>query len=254
MFNGFLKQSTASQSRLIGPFLDDTDFKTTETGLTIANTDIKLSKNAAAAVNKNSGGGTHITNGKYSVTFDATDTDTVGELDYSSVVSGALIVTGKFMVLEEAVYDASYAASAVGPALASVATEQRLSELDAGTGGKMANVVDEVLIDTSNIGANGAGLTAINLPDQTMNITGNITGNLSGSVGSLTGHTVQTGDSFAIVNGAAGLVAIDTVVDAIKVKTDSLTFTKANEVDANAQSINGAAVVGDGNATPWDGA
>jgi len=37
------------------------------------------------------------------------------------------------------------------------------------------------------IGVAGAGLTAINLPDQTMNITGDITGNLSGSVGSVTG-------------------------------------------------------------------
>ena len=33
-----------------------------------------------------------------------------------------------------------------------------------------------------------------------------------------------------------------------------LKFTKANELDVNVQSINGAAVVGDGNATPWDGA
>ncbi len=39
----------------------------------------------------------------------------------------------------------------------------------------------------ARIGAAGAGLTAIDLPDQTMNITGNITGNLSGSVGSVTG-------------------------------------------------------------------
>ena len=37
------------------------------------------------------------------------------------------------------------------------------------------------------VGVAGAGLTAIDLPDQTMNITGNITGNLSGSVGSVTG-------------------------------------------------------------------
>lgn len=42
-----------------------------------------------------------------------------------------------------------------------------------------------ILVDTAEIGAAGAGLTNINLPDQTMNITGNITGNLSGSVGSL---------------------------------------------------------------------
>ena len=47
---------------------------------------------------------------------------------------------------------------------------------------------------------------------------------------------------------------LDSLIDAIKAKTDQLTFTKANEVDANVQSINGAGVVGDGNATPWDGA
>jgi len=51
-------------------------------------------------------------------------------------------------------------------------------------------------------GGDGDHLTAINLPNQTMDITGNITGNLSGSVGSLTGHTVQTGDSYAIVSHA----------------------------------------------------
>lgn len=69
----------------------------------------------------------------------------------------------------------------------------------------------------ARIGANGAGLTNINLPNQTMNIIGNITGNLSGSVGSVSGsvgsvtgavgsvsgHTNQTGDSYARI-GAAG--------------------------------------------------
>lgn len=48
-------------------------------------------------------------------------------------------------------------------------------------------VVDSILVDTAEIGAAGAGLTAINLPNQTMDIVGNITGNLSGSVGSVTG-------------------------------------------------------------------
>src|SRR3990167_6510999 len=42
----------------------------------------------------------------------------------------------------------------------------------------------DIETDTTEIGAAGAGLTAINLPDQTMNITGDITGSLSGSVGS----------------------------------------------------------------------
>jgi len=43
--DSYLKQSTASQSRAIGPFVDDTDFKTLETALTINNTDVKLVKN-----------------------------------------------------------------------------------------------------------------------------------------------------------------------------------------------------------------
>ena len=63
--------------------------------------------------------------------------------------------------------------------------------------------------------------------------------------------TVQTGDSYAIVNGSAGLVAIDTVVDAIKVQTDKLAFTVTNQVDANVQSLNDTAITGDGSATPW---
>src|SRR4029453_8918410 len=112
--DGFLRQTAALQVRPIGPFLDDTDFKTTETALTIANTDIKLTKNGGTSVNKNSGGGTHRVNGRYSVTWDATDTDTVGQLGYSVVVSGALIVFGHYTVLTAAVYDASFASTAAG--------------------------------------------------------------------------------------------------------------------------------------------
>lgn len=46
---------------------------------------------------------------------------------------------------------------------------------------------------------------------------------------------------------------LDTNVSAIKTVTDKFAFTNANEVDANTKSINDAEVVGDGNATPWDG-
>jgi hypothetical protein len=61
-----LRQSTASQEIPLGPFVDSTDGNTAETGLTIANTDIKLQKaGATAQVNKNSGGATHIATGDY---------------------------------------------------------------------------------------------------------------------------------------------------------------------------------------------
>jgi hypothetical protein len=233
-------------------------------------------------------------------------------------------------------------------------------------------------VDTAEIGAAGAGLTNINLPNQTMDIIGNITGNLSGSVGSVTGLTNATiadqvweeaiadhsgtvgstaeqlaaagaaGDPWATLlpgsygAGEAGKIigdninatissratqtsvddvptnaelatsqaaaddatlaaiatlqtsvddlptnaelttalgtaddavlaavadlptnaelatALGTADDAVlaqvalvKVQTDKLTFTVANEVNANVQSINDTALIGDGDATPW---
>lgn len=133
--NGFLRQSTASQSRLIGPFVNDVDFITAETGLTIANTDIKLRANGTTLSNKNSGGGTHQVNGMYSVTWDATDTANVGELFYSVKVTDAMQVFGSYTVVEEAVYDAMFASSA---AMASTLTS---TERDA---------VADALLDRSN--------------------------------------------------------------------------------------------------------
>ena len=108
----FLKQSTASQEVVIGPFLDEDDGKTAETGLTISNTDIRLSKAGANIVAKNSGGGTHDELGFYQITLDATDTNTVGELLIAVHESGALPVFKYCYVLEEAIYDALFAASA----------------------------------------------------------------------------------------------------------------------------------------------
>lgn len=96
--------------------------------------------------------------------------------------------------------------------------------------------VDAVLLDTAEIGAAGAGLTAIITPLATVDL--NVDAVLV--------------DTDTTIPGLLG--TIDTVVDAIKAKTDDLTFTKALELDVNAQSINGATVVGDGNSTPWDGA
>lgn len=113
--NGYLRQSTASQVCSIGPFVDDTDFKTLEDGLTINNTDIVISKVGGADTTKASGGATaHGAGGIYTLTWDATDSNTVGELFYSVKVVGALVVFGTYIVLEEAVYDALLAASAIG--------------------------------------------------------------------------------------------------------------------------------------------
>lgn len=65
-------------------------------------------------------------------------------------------------------------------------------------------IVDDILLDTAEIGAAGAGLTNINLPNQTMDIVGNITGNLSGSVGSVTGAVGSVAGAVGSVTGNVG--------------------------------------------------
>jgi len=103
----WLRQSTASQEIQLGKFVDDTDGKTAETALSIANTDIKLWKEGATSqASKNSGGATHIANGWYYAVLDATDTNTLGKLEVTVDVSGALSVRREFMVLPANVYDA----------------------------------------------------------------------------------------------------------------------------------------------------
>lgn len=103
----YLKQSTSSQEILLGRFLDSTDGDTEVTGLTIANTDIKLHKSGATTLaSKNSGGGTHISNGLYYAVLDATDTDTLGNLEVHVHVATALAVKREYTVLPAVIYDA----------------------------------------------------------------------------------------------------------------------------------------------------
>jgi uncharacterized protein YunC (DUF1805 family) len=110
----FLRQSTASQEILLGPFVAAAD-GTAQTGLTIANTDIQLLKGGATAEgSKNSGGGTHIAGGRYSAVLDATDTNTVGILEVSCNPASGIPWNKSYYVLEEAVYDMLFAASALG--------------------------------------------------------------------------------------------------------------------------------------------
>jgi hypothetical protein len=83
---------------------------------------------------------------------------------------------------------------AIGDPVADTNTIFKAVVTDA-TGATIGVDIVEIETQTDDIGVAGAGLTAINLPDQTMNITGDITGNLSGSVGSVTGLTASNLDA-----------------------------------------------------------
>lgn len=102
----WLRQSTASQEVLLGPFMDQGDGITPLTALTIANTDIKVWKRGATSeANKNSGGATHIAAGRYYAVLDATDTNTFGSGEINVHMSGALPIKVKFVVLPNYIFD-----------------------------------------------------------------------------------------------------------------------------------------------------
>ncbi len=101
----WLKQSTAVDIAL-GPFVDSTDGFTAETGLTLAQADIRLKKNAGAWAQKNDvTSATHEENGWYECELDATDTNTLGLLIVAVNETGALPVWREFMVVPANVYD-----------------------------------------------------------------------------------------------------------------------------------------------------
>lgn len=111
-FGGFLKQSTAVNV-IIGPFVSSTDGDTEMTALTIAQADVRLSKNAGADAQKNDATScAHEGDGFYMCELDATDTNTVGLIDLWVHVATALAIHRTYQVLEEAIYDALFASGA----------------------------------------------------------------------------------------------------------------------------------------------
>lgn len=324
----YLRQSTASQAVVIGPFVDSTDGNTAETGLTIDAADIRLSKNGANIVGKNSGGGTHDELGYYTITLDATDTDTVGRLQVMVHEAGALPVYHDFQVLEEAVFDALVASSALGYVanapvnVAQISGDSTAADnletafddtagavpwqgiVDQGTAQSAtgttlvlraaAAFADDELIGATIVitgGTAGVGQSRLitdyvsatdtaTVDTWTTTPTGTITYKIIGTAASSSGSAPSAATVAAAVwdasqashttSGSFGEIAteiasvlvdtnelqtdltnggrLDLLVDAIKAKTDPLTYTVANVLDANVQRINDVVITGDGQA------
>jgi len=104
----YLKQSTTVTLK-IGPFLDDTDGKTAETGLTIAQADVRLSKNGGNIAQKGEATScAHDELGVYGCPLNTTDTGTLGRLQLWVHESGALPVWHEFMVIPANVFDSLF--------------------------------------------------------------------------------------------------------------------------------------------------
>lgn len=174
-------------------------------------------------------------------------TPTQGETDFTSFVVVAY-KTGCIPVAQTIITSASATPGHAGLDWGKVINPTTVVGLS-GTTVKTATDVETDTQDLQNqIGAAGAGLTAINLPDQTMNITGNITGNLSGSVGSVTGNVGgNVAGSVGSVTGAVGSVT-GNVGGNVAGSVASVTA----EVTANVAKINSVAITGDGSGTPFN--
>jgi hypothetical protein len=163
-----LRQSTAVDV-LIGPFVDEDDGKTLEEALTISQGDVRLSKNGQALAQKNDATACAFDDfGCYNCELDATDTNTVGELVLVVFEDGALPFRAVFQVVEEAIYDALYAASATGLLPANVTqieggdASDALAALDDATLAAIAGLND---LDAAGVRA-AVGLASANLDTQ----------------------------------------------------------------------------------------
>jgi len=223
-----LRESTANQEVPLGYFLDSTNGDDEEGSLTINNTDIKIWKwGATSLVNKNSGGATHMSNGIYYITLDATDTDTVGPgviFVHVAVifvhVAGALAVRLEFAVLPANVWDSKYGSDKLQVDVTQIGGEtQSATDLkdfaDTGYDPSTHKVQGVVLTDTCTTNTD-----------------------MRGTDNAATASALSTHDG--------KLDTVDSNVDAIKAKTDNLNFNSDGTplVLADIRDVNDTAVTG----------
>ena len=226
----FLRQSTTQTIRF-GPFLDNTDGFTAEPGLTIAQSDMQLSKDGGAFAQKNAAGNaTHDTDGWYSTSLNTTDTNTVGELYLQVAVTGALPVWVRWQIVEEAVYDSMYASGATGPLQPTVAGRT----LDVAADGAI-----EVVEQVENVQVNGPGSIS-SLTFQANSITNGAFADNAIGVNEIADNTITNAK---IANGAIGTaefqvgaidasVLADNAITNAKIDAGAITSSEAPNLDA----------------------
>ena len=273
----FLKQSTAATIKL-GPFIDDGDGKSAETGLTISQADIRLSKNGGDfAQTNNSAGATHDEFGYYDIPLDTTDTGTLGRLRVAVSESGALPVWQDFLVVTANVYDTLCSTDTFDVNVATIATDA-VTEIQSGlaleatlTAIKGAGWTTETLVTLkayvdeieTRLTATRAGYL------DKLNVTGTLAhsdaaatykADVSGlapaneydaKLSAIQADLDNPAQYRADVSGLATQESVNAIpttpllaanytapdnagIGAIKTKTDQLTFTTLNKVDASA--------------------
>lgn len=211
----YLKQSTAANIKL-GPFLDDTDGKTAETALAIAQVDIRLSKNGEAfAQTNNAAGATHDENGWYGLPLNTTDTGTLGRLRVAVHESGALPCFAEFMVVTANIYDSLCSTDKLEVDLFQMGgVAQSAADLkdfaDAGYD-PATNKIEACKVNDDMVGTDSAALAATALSNATW--TDAKAGYLDHAVSTV--DTVVDGIQTDLSNATDGLGALKTLIDTV---------------------------------------
>lgn len=236
----YLKQSTSVTLKL-GPFVDSTDGVTSETGLTIAQADVRLTKNGGDFAQKNEAtSATHDENGWYDVPLNATDTNTLGILKVAVTKSGALPVWDNFIVLPANIYDSLVGGSdklevdTVQVSGDSTSADNLEADYD-GTGyAKTNSTIGTCTTNTDMRGTDNAALASVCTEARLSELdAANLPADVSAilaDTNELQGDWADGGRLDSILDARASQTSVDTIdgiVDSIKTETDKIALTDA---------------------------
>lgn len=267
-----LRQSTAVTEKL-GPFVNDGDGVTPETGLTIAQGDILLSKNGGSLTQThNAAGAPHDAIGYYGAPFDTTDTDTLGRLKVAIYVGGALHVWDNYMVITQQAWDSLCAADKLQVHVVEMTADvvdaaavkaDAVTEIQSGLavpGDAMnlaADAVDAAALKADAVTAIQSGLALAAALATAQSDLDKLTGTDGATLASSQGNyaPAKAGDAMNLAGDAVSAAALKTdavteIVTAVFAKTGltavgAVTF--ANMVKAFYSVLRGGKIVKDGN-------
>lgn len=165
--------------------------------------------------------------GRYWIEYDLDNADALENLTFSfTVIEGGVTrkLDRSMLIVDTTAVDFTAADRTKLDTLHDArCTEARMSELDAGTGGKMANDVGLVLVDTADMQPK-LGTPATDLAADIAAVK--------------TETALIVADTNELQTDWKNAGRLDALVDAIKAATDQLVFSTANQVDANVLAIN----------------
>ncbi len=216
-----LKQS-ATVIVILGPHLDSTDGNSIEDGLTIAQADVRLSKNGGNFAQKDdASNATHDEAGYYSCTLSVIDVSILGHLKVATHITGALAVWNEFAVVDKNYWSSKYSSDIFD-----------VNTIEVGGTVQTALDINDILDDTNE-------LQGDNIPGRLDTLSASVTV-IDGIVDDILVDTgeLQTDDIPARLDTlSASVTVIDGNVDAILTDTGEL---QTDDIPARIDTLSGS--------------